>query len=41
MLMFGFGSSLLVVLHRLGQRMAGVPQGCPLSMVFIVALYLP
>ena len=37
--MFGFGLSWL-----LGQpwtRDGGIPQGCPLSMMFIVALYLP
>ena len=31
MIVFGFGST----------RDGGIPQGCPLSMMFIVALYLP
>ena len=39
---FASSLSLLVVLVRLGLVMGGIPQGCPLSMVFfIVALYLP
>ena len=34
-------SSLHLVLVRLGLGMGCIPQGCPLSMIFIVALYLP
>ena len=30
-----------MVLVRLGPRDGSIPQGCPLSMMFIVALYLP
>ena len=41
MLMFGFASGWLLVLARPGLGMGGIPQGCPLSMMFIVALYLP
>ena len=41
MLMLGYGLSCLLVLVSLGLVMEGVPQGCPLSMMFIVALYLP
>ena len=41
MLMFGCGLSWLLVLVNLGLVMKGIPQGCPLSMMFIVALCLP
>ena len=40
MLMFGCGSSWQLVLVSPGTRDGGIPQGCPLSMMFIVALYL-
>ena len=40
MLMLGCGSSLLLVLVNFWTRDGGIPQGCPLSMMFIVALYL-
>ena len=32
---------MLLALVVLGLGMGGIPQGCPLSMMFIVALYLP
>ena len=41
MLMLGCGLSWLLVLVNLGLVMKGIPQGCPLSMMFIVALCLP
>ena len=41
MLMFGCGLSWLLVLGKPWTRNGGIPQGCPLSMMFIVALYLP
>ena len=41
MLMSVSGLSLPVVLVLLGLGMESIPQGCPLSMVFIVALHLP
>ena len=41
MLMFGCGLSWLLALVSLGLVDGGIPQGCPLSMMFIVALYLP
>ena len=40
MLKFGFGSSLASGLGEPWTRDGGIPQGCPLSMMFIVALYL-
>ena len=40
MLMLGCGLSWRLVLANLGTRDVGIPQGCPLSMMFIVALYL-
>ena len=40
--MLGCGLSLLLGLVNRGLgRDGGIPQGCPLSMMFIVALYLP
>ena len=39
--MLGYGSSLLLILVSLGNRDGRIPQGCPLCMMFIVALYLP
>ena len=39
--MFASGSSLLQGLARPWTRDGGIPQGCPWSMMFIVALYLP
>ena len=41
MLMSVSGSSLPVVLVHLGPGMGAFLTGCPLSMIFIVALYLP
>ena len=41
MLMFGCVLSWHLVLVSPGLGMGGIPQGCPLSMMFIVALYLP
>ena len=38
---FVSGLSWLLVLVSLGIGMGGIPQGCPLSMVFAVALYVP
>ena len=38
---FAYGSSLLLVQVNLGVGMGGIPQGCPLSMVCTVALYVP
>ena len=38
---FVSGLSLLLGLVSRGVGMGGIPQGCPLSMVFIVALYVP
>ena len=40
MLMFGCGLSWPLVLVSLGLVTVSIPQGCPLSMMFIVALYL-
>ena len=39
--MFVVGSCLLLVLGSSWCRDGGIPQGCPLSVVFIVALYVP
>ena len=39
--MLGYGSSLHLVLVQSWTRDGGIPQGCRLSMMFIVALYLP
>ena len=39
--MSGCVLSLLLALVSPGTRDGGIPQGCPLSMMFIVALYLP
>ena len=39
--MFGFGSKLAAGLGQPWTRDGGIPQGCPLSMMFIVALHLP
>ena len=39
-LMSGYGLSLRLVLESLGTRDGEIPQGCQLSMTFIVALYL-
>ena len=36
-----YGLSLLLALGEPWTRDGGIPQGCPLSMMFIVALYLP
>ena len=39
--MFGYVFKLASGLGRSWTRDGGIPQGCPLSMMFIVALYLP
>ena len=39
--MLGCDLNSLLGLVNLGLVMGGIPQGCPLSMMFIVALYLP
>ena len=41
MLRLGYGANLLLALGESWTRDGGIPQGCPLSMMFIVALYLP
>ena len=41
MLMLGFGLSWQLALGSLGLVMGGIPQGCSLSVMFVVALYLP
>ena len=41
MLVSGLGSSWQLVLGESWTRDGGIPKGCPLSMMFIVALYLP
>ena len=40
MLTFGFGLCWRLALASPGLVMGSIPQGCPLSMMFIVALYL-
>ena len=39
--MLGYGLSFAVGLGELRTRDGGIPQRCPLGMMFIVALYLP
>ena len=39
--MFGYGLSWLLVFGEPWTRYGGIPQGCPLSMMFVVARYLP